>query len=63
MEIFEFAKDYERLGEEELMSVDVESVVEKAANSISNMKGVRLANARHGLTTHTDSLLSDSSIT
>jgi PAS domain S-box-containing protein len=55
--IFEFAKDYERLGIEELGFVDVETTVGKAASSFSDLKGVRVVNECHGLTVLADSLL------
>ena len=55
--IFDFAKDYERLGVEELTYVDVEDAVQKAASLFSNLKGVVIACECPGLTVLADSLL------
>jgi len=55
--IFEFARDYERLGIEELSFVDVETTVGKAASSFSDLKGARIVNECRGLTVLADSLL------
>jgi PAS domain S-box-containing protein len=55
--IFEFARDYERLGVEELASIDVGATVNKAVGSFSDLKGVRIVNECHGLTVLADSLL------
>jgi signal transduction histidine kinase len=55
--IFEFARDYERLGVEELAMVDVGTMVDKAAGSFSDLKGATVANGCHGLAAVADSLL------
>jgi PAS domain S-box-containing protein len=55
--IFEFARDYERLGVEELALVDVKTTVNKAVSSFSDLKGVRIVNECHGLTVLADTLL------
>jgi PAS domain S-box-containing protein len=55
--IFEFARDYEKLGVEELALVDVGATVGKAVGSFSDLKGVRIVNECHGLTVLADSLL------
>ncbi|MGA3191305.1 MAG: PAS domain S-box protein [Candidatus Bathyarchaeia archaeon] len=55
--IFEFAKDYERLGIEELGFVNVETTVDKAVSLFSDLKGLRIVNECHGLTVLADSLL------
>jgi PAS domain S-box-containing protein len=55
--IFEFARDYERLGVEELALVDVKTTFDKAAGLFSDLKGVRIVNECHGLTVLADSLL------
>ncbi len=55
--IFDFAKDYERLGVEELTNVDVEDAVKKAASFFPDLQGVNIANKCHGLSVLADSLL------
>jgi PAS domain S-box-containing protein len=55
--IFEFARDYERLGIEELAFVDVETTVGKAVSSFSDLKGVRIVSECRGLAVLADSLL------
>jgi PAS domain S-box-containing protein len=55
--IFEFARDYERLGVEELAFVDVGAMVDKAASPFSDLKGARVVNECHGLGALVDSLL------
>jgi PAS domain S-box-containing protein len=55
--IFDFAKDYEMLGVEELTYIDVEDVVQKAVSLFSDLNGVKVVNECHGLTVLTDSLL------
>jgi PAS domain S-box-containing protein len=55
--IFDFAKDYEMLGVEELVYVDVEKIVNEAASFFSDLRGVKVANECHGLTVLADSLL------
>jgi signal transduction histidine kinase len=55
--IFEFARDYERLGMEELTFVDVGAMVDKAASSFSDKKGTRVVNDCHGVTVLADSFL------
>ena len=55
--IFDFAKDYEMLGVEELAYVDVEDAVQKASSLFSDLNGVKVTNECHGLTVLADSLL------
>ena len=50
-------KDYEMLGVEELVYVDVEKIVNEAASFFSDLRGVKVANECHGLTVLADSLL------
>jgi PAS domain S-box-containing protein len=54
--IFDFAKDYERLGVEELKYVDVEKVVGEAFSLFPDLRGVEITNSCHGLTVLADSL-------
>lgn len=56
VKIFDFAKDYEHLGVEELTYVNVEDAIQKAL-SLHDPKGVTLTNECHGLTVVADSLL------
>jgi signal transduction histidine kinase len=55
--IFDFARDYEMLGVEELTYVDVEDSVQKAVSLFSNLNGTKVTNECHGLTVLADSLL------
>jgi PAS domain S-box-containing protein len=55
--IFDFAKDYEMLGVEELAYVDMEDAVQKAVSLFSDLKGVKVLNECYGLTVLADSLL------
>jgi PAS domain S-box-containing protein len=55
--IFDFAKDYELLGAEELRYVDVEKIVDEAVSLFPNLQGVKISNGCHGLTVLADSLL------
>jgi PAS domain S-box-containing protein len=55
--IFDFAKDYEMLGVEELAYIDVEDTVQKAASLFSDLNEVKVTNECHGLTVLADSLL------
>ena len=55
--IFDFAKDYEMLGVEELTYIDVEDAVQKAISLFSDLKGIKVTNKCHGLTVLADSLL------
>jgi PAS domain S-box-containing protein len=55
--IFDFAKDYEMLGVEELSYADVEDVVQKAVSLFSDLNGVKVVNECHSLTVLADSLL------
>jgi PAS domain S-box-containing protein len=55
--IFDFAKDYERLGVEELADIDVEDAVQKALSLFSDLNGVNLVNECKGLTVFADSML------
>jgi PAS domain S-box-containing protein len=55
--IFDFARDYERLGVEELNYVDVEDSVQKAASLFPDIDGIKIVNECRGLTVLADSLL------
>lgn len=55
--IFDFAKDYERLGVEELTNVDVEDAVKKAASFFPDLQRINIINESHGLNVLADSLL------
>jgi len=55
--IFEFARNYERLGIEELVYVDVGKTVEEASSLLSDLKGAKVVNDCHGLKLLADSLL------
>lgn len=55
--IFDFAKDYEMLGVEELTYINVEDAIQKAVSLFSDLKGVAVTNECHGLTVLADSLL------
>ena len=55
--IFDFAKDYEMLGVEELAYIDVQKSVNEAFQLFQDLKGVRVLNECHGLTVLSDSLL------
>jgi PAS domain S-box-containing protein len=55
--LFDFARDYENLGVEELAHVDVGDVVQKATSLFSDLNGVKIENQCHGLTVLADSLL------
>ena len=56
-QIFEFAKDYESLGVEELVYVDVDKTVEKAIGLFADLKHAIIVNNCAGLTVLADSLL------
>ncbi|MHC3129403.1 MAG: PAS domain S-box protein [Candidatus Bathyarchaeota archaeon] len=56
-EIFDFARNYEMLGVEELSYVDVEKSVDEAAMLFSELNGAKLVNECQGLTVMADSLL------
>ena len=56
-EIFDFARNYEMLGVEELFYMDVGKSVEKAAILLSGMNGVKLVNECQNLMVMADSLL------
>jgi PAS domain S-box-containing protein len=56
VEIFNFAKDYEMLGVDELTYIYVEDAVKKAVSLFSDLKGVRLAVKCSGLAVLADSL-------
>jgi PAS domain S-box-containing protein len=56
-EIFDFARNYEMLGVEELSYMDVGKSVEEAAILLSGMNGIKLVNECQGLTVMADSLL------
>jgi PAS domain S-box-containing protein len=55
--IFEFARTYERLGVEKLVSIDVGKTFEKAISLFSNLSDVRLVNECQGLRLLADTLL------
>src|SRR5271157_253137 len=55
--IFDFAKDYEMLGVEELTYIDVEDAIQKAVSLFSDLKGIKVMNECRGLTVLADSLL------
>jgi PAS domain S-box-containing protein len=57
-EIFEFARIYEKLGVEQLTSMDVGKAVDGAGSLFSDLKGVKMVNECRGLTVLADSLLS-----
>jgi len=57
-EIFEFARIYEKLGVEQLTSMDVGKAVDGAVSLFSGLKGVKMVNECRGLTVLADSLLS-----
>jgi PAS domain S-box-containing protein len=57
LRIFDFAKDYEMLGVEELTYVNVEDAVQKAVSLFSDLKGIKVTNESQGLTVLADSLL------
>jgi PAS domain S-box-containing protein len=56
-EIFDFARNYEMLGVEELFYMDVGKSVEEAAILLSGMNGVKLVNECQNLMVMADSLL------
>jgi len=55
--VFDFARDYERLGIEELVYVDVHKTLGEAVSLFSNLQGVTVVNDCQGLTVLADSLL------
>lgn len=55
--IFDFARDYEMLGVEELKYVDVEKIVDEAVSFFPDLHGVKITNGCRGLTVLADSLL------
>jgi len=55
--IFDFAKDYERLGVEELTNVDVEDTVKKAISFFPDSGGINIKIECRGLSVLADSLL------
>jgi PAS domain S-box-containing protein len=56
-EIFEFSRNYEMLGVEDISYMDVEKSVEEASILLSGMNGVKLVNECRGLKVMADSLL------
>ncbi|UCE96038.1 MAG: PAS domain S-box protein [Candidatus Bathyarchaeota archaeon] len=56
-EIFEFARDYERLGIEEQTYLDLGKTFEEASSLLPNLEGVKITNECHGLKLLADSLL------
>jgi PAS domain S-box-containing protein len=57
VEIFDFARSYETLGEEELRYVDVADAFDKAASQFGDLKGTSTDNECKGLIVLADSLL------
>jgi two-component system sensor histidine kinase/response regulator len=57
LEIFDFARNYETLGDEELKNVDVAETVEKAVSLFSDLKGIEVSNECQRLKVLSDSLL------
>jgi PAS domain S-box-containing protein len=57
-QIFEFARNYEKLGVEQLACMDVGKAVDGAVSLFSDLKGVKIVNECEGLTALADSLLS-----
>jgi PAS domain S-box-containing protein len=57
VEIFDFARSYETLGEEELRYVDVADAFDKAASQFGDLKGISTDNECKGLIVLADSLL------
>jgi two-component system, sensor histidine kinase and response regulator len=57
LEIFDFARSYEMLGDEELRNVDLGETFEKAVTLFSDLKGVKVSNECQGLKVLADSLL------
>jgi PAS domain S-box-containing protein len=55
--VFNFAKDYEMLGAEELKYIETEKVVNEAVSLFPNLDGVKITNGCRGLTVLADSLL------
>jgi signal transduction histidine kinase len=55
--IFEFTSIYEKLGVEQLISMDVGEAVDGAVSLFSGLKGVKIVNECGGLTVLADSLL------
>ncbi|HXX87016.1 MAG TPA: PAS domain S-box protein, partial [Candidatus Acidoferrum sp.] len=57
VEIFDFARSYETLGEEEPRYVGVAEAFDKAASQFCNLKGIKVMNKCEGLEVFADSLL------
>jgi len=57
LELFDFTRNYEMLGVEELKNVDVAETIEKAISLFSDLKGVKVSNECRGLRVLADSLL------
>jgi PAS domain S-box-containing protein len=55
--IFDFARDYEMLGMEELTYIDVEKTVNEAAQLLTDLRGIKITNECRGLTVLADHLL------
>jgi PAS domain S-box-containing protein len=55
--IFDFARDYEMLGIEELTYIDVEQIINEAAQLFADLKGTKIVNSCHGLVVLADHLL------
>lgn len=55
--ILDFSKDFEMLGNQELISVDVGKAVDCAALLFADLKGVRIINECHGFNILADSML------
>jgi PAS domain S-box-containing protein len=57
LRIFDFARDYEMLGVEELNYVDVGDSIQRSVSLFSNLNGIKVLNECHGLSVLADSLL------
>ena len=57
VEIFDFARNYEMLGDEALKYVDVGETVEKTVQMFTDLKGIKVLNECQGLRVLSDSLL------
>jgi signal transduction histidine kinase len=58
VQLLEFARDYERLGAEELTYIDLKDPIEKAVSLFTNTDQSKIVNECHGLVVLADSLLS-----
>jgi len=58
VKLLDFARDYERLGVEELTYVELEDSIEKAVSLFTSIDQPKISNQCHGITLLADSLLS-----